>query len=116
MSAFIPTSSGYLRSVGNTYTSTGKKTYGDPVKIGLSVIRLTEGVQKTSVRADSSGTKSFADEEVEQGRVLVHPRIKPCIEDLMVINGDTFEVQGVRSVYDMHGGIDHYQVELTSWA
>lgn len=115
MSAFIPTTVGYLRSAGEDFTATGDRIYGNPVKIGLSVIRVTDDVQPTSVRADTSGSKSFADENVEQGRALVHPRVKPKVNDLIVIGGDEHEVKGVRPVYDMYGKVDHYQVELTTW-
>lgn len=115
MTAFIPTTYGFLKASGDEFTVTGDRTYGAPVKIGLSVIRATDSSQPTSVRAYTSGSKSFADENVEQGRILVHPRVTPKINDLVVIAGDSYEVKGVRPVYDMYGGIDHYQVELSTW-
>ncbi|MEG0062978.1 MAG: hypothetical protein RR740_00095 [Pseudomonas sp.] len=115
MSAFIPTTIGYLLRAGDDFTVTGKRTYGDPVKIGLSIIRVTDDVQETSVRADTSGSKSFADEDVEQGRALVHPKHKPKVDDLLMVAGDKYEVKGCRPVYSMYGGIDHYQVELSTW-
>lgn len=115
MSAFIPTSVGYILRAGNDFTVTGKRTYGDPVKVGLSIIRITDDVQPTSVRADTSGSKSFADENVEQGRALVHPRFKPQVNDILVVREDRFEVKGCKPVYDMYGGVDHYQVELATW-
>lgn len=115
MSAFIPTTIGFLKRAGEDFTVTGDRIYGSPVKIGLSVVRVTDNMQHTSVRADTSGSKSFADENVEQGRALVHPKIVPVINDLLVINNDTYEIFGVRPVYDMYGQIDHYQVELQTW-
>ncbi len=111
----MPTTDGYLISASNNFTVTGERAYSEPVKIGLSVIRVTNDIQKTSVRADVSGTKSFADESVEQGRALVHPRVKPKVDDLLIINDDKYEIKGVRPLYDMYGGVDHYQVELTTW-
>jgi hypothetical protein len=116
MSAFIPTTVGYIQQAGVDFTVTGKRSYSAPVKVGLSIVRVTDGVQATSVRADTSGSKSFADESVEQGRALYHPRgPKPKINDLLIVNNDRYEVQGVRPVYDMYGGVDHYQLELTTW-
>lgn len=115
MSAFIPTTIGFLKRAGEDFTVTGDRLYGEPVKVGLSVVRVTDAIQHTSVRADTSGSKSFADENVEQGRALVHPKIVPRVNDLLVINNDTYEIFGVRPVYDMHGNIDHYQTELQSW-
>ena len=115
MSAFIPTTIGYLLRAGDDFTVTGKRAYGDPVKVGLSIIRVTDDVQPTSVRADTSGSKSFADENVEQGRALVHPKIKPQVNDLLMVDDDKYEIKGCRPVYSMFGGVDHYQVELSSW-
>ena len=115
MSAFIPTTVGWLQAAGEDFTVTGDRQYSAPVKVGLSVIRVTDDVQPTSVRADTSGSKSFADENVEQGRCLMHPRIRPKINDLLTIGDDKHEVKGVRPVYDMYGKVDHYQVELASW-
>jgi hypothetical protein len=115
MSAFIPTTVGWLQAAGVDFTVTGDRLYSEPVKVGLSVIRVTDDVQPTSVRADTSGSKSFADEEVEQGRCLMHPRIRPKINDLLTIGDDKHEVKGVRPVYDMYGKVDHYQVELATW-
>ncbi|ATW57953.1 hypothetical protein CNR34_00020 [Pseudomonas phage nickie] len=115
MSAFIPTTIGFLKRAGEDFTVTGDRLYGDPVKVGLSVVRVTDNMQHTSVRADTSGSKSYADENVEQGRALVHPKVEPKIGDLLIIGKDTYEVTGVRPVYDMHGGVDHYQTELSTW-
>lgn len=116
MSAFIPTAVGYLKAAGSDFTSTGDRIYGKKVKIGLSIIRVTDDVQPTSVRADTSGSKSFADENVEQGRALVHPRIKPKVNDILIDPiGDEYEIKGVRPVWDMHGKVDHYQCELQTW-
>lgn len=115
MSAFIPTSIGFLKRAAADFTVTGSRLYDDPVKVGLSVVRVTDDAQQTSVRADKSGTKAYADENVEQGRALIHPRIVPKVDDLLIIAGDTYEIKGVRPVWDMHGFIDHYQTELQTW-
>lgn len=116
MSAFIPTSTGYLKAAGSDFTSTGDRIYGARVKIGLSIVRVTDAVQPTSVRADTSGSKSFADENVEQGRALVHPRHRPQVNDILIDPlGDEYEIKGVRPVFDMNGKLDHWQCELQTW-
>jgi hypothetical protein len=115
MSAFIPTTIGYIKRASEDFTVTGDRLFGPKVKVGLSIVRVTDGVQQTSVRADKSGTKSFADENVEQGRALIHPSFVPQNNDLLTVGADEYEVKGVRPVYDMYGQIDHYQVELQTW-
>lgn len=115
MSAFIPTTVGHLLQRSDEFDVTGDRVYGQPVKVGLSIVRVTDNSQHTSVRADTSGSKSFADENVEQGRALIHPRVIPKINDILVVGGQRLEIAGVRPVFDMYGGVDHYQAELRSW-
>jgi hypothetical protein len=115
MTAFMPTSEGYLMIAGDDFTVTGDRIYSEKVKIGLSIVRVLDLVQQTSVRADQSGTKSFADENVEQGRALIHPRVKPKVNDILIMAEDRYEIKGVRPVYDMYGEVDHYQAELATW-
>ena len=114
MSAFIPTTVGYLLQRSDTYSVSGEMEYGPPVKVGLSMVRITDGSQPTSVRADTSGSKSFADENVEQGRALIHPRVVPKIKDILLVGPQRLEVQGVRPIYSMSGTIDHYQTAITT--
>lgn len=116
MSAFIPTTNGYLRRASEQFTASGLRSYSDPIPVGLSVIKVSQSIDQTSVRADKSGTKSFADESLGQGRALLEIYAVPKPDDLLQIGAVTFEIAGVRPVYDMYGEVDHYQVELSSWA
>jgi hypothetical protein len=115
MSAFIPTQVGYLMRSGDSFTVTGSPQYGQKERFGVSMIRVEDNSQPTSVRADTSGSKSFADENIEVARMLMVPQAKPKINDLFEFMGDTYEVQTVKPVYSMYGGLDHYQVDMTSW-
>lgn len=115
MSAFIPTTVGYILRRSDDFSVTGERTYGAPVKVGVSIVKVTDNAQATSVRADTSGSKSFADENVEQGRALFHPRVIPKINDILVVGQQRLEIFGVRPIFDMYGGIDHYQTELRTW-
>lgn len=116
MSAFIPVNKGKLYKARNEYTVTGQRAFSQPVEVGLSVIRLASSVSPTSVRADKSGTKSYADEELFKGRVLIHPRVKPKEGDVLEVFGEKYLIEGVRDVRDMSGRLDHYQVELDVWS
>lgn len=112
MTAFIPVSTAKLIKASDGFSVTGDRLFAPAVKVGISIVRLATNVTQTSVRADKSGTKSYADEQTEKGRVLMHPRHVPAEGDLIEIDGDTYEITGVRKVYAMSGKIDHYQVEL----
>jgi len=116
MSAFIPVVRGKLIQATEDYTVSGARLYAKPIPVGLAIVTLKSAAAHTSVRSDTSGSQSHADEFQEAGRVLVHPRQIPREDDLLEINGQTYRVVGVRDVYAMNGRIDHYQVELSTWA
>lgn len=110
--SFIPVNTAKLIKASAGFTVTGERRYEEPVRVGISIVRLATSVSQTSVRADKSGTKSYADEQLEKGRVLMHPRHTPKEGDIIEIFGDRFEITGVRKVFAMNGILDHYQVEL----
>lgn len=112
MTAFIPVNKAKLHKTSDGFSVTGERLFLPPVDIGLSIVRLTTSVTQTSVRADKSGTKSYADEVLEKGRVLVHPKHKVAEGDQIEIAGERYEISGVRPVYGMDGKLDHFQVEL----
>lgn len=112
MSAFIPTTFAYLKSVTGEFTAGGEQLWSKPVRVGVSIVRWENRVSQTSVRADRSGTKSYADEEVPKGRVLIHPRHIPKEGDILIFSNQEFVIESVREVYAMDGKLDHYQVDL----
>ena len=112
MTPFIPVNTAKLIKSSAGFSVTGDRLFELPVKVGISIIRLATSVSQTSVRADKSGTKSYADEQLEKGRVLMHPRHTPKEGDKLEIRGVEYEITGVRPVFSMDGKIDHYQVEL----
>lgn len=115
MSAFIPTITAVLRAATMQFTASGTRQYADPVAVGISIVRVLNLSAPTSVRADTSGTKSFADESIIKGRALIYPCFKPKIDDLLFVGEEAYEIKGVRAVYDMNGGIDHWEAELAAW-
>lgn len=112
MTLFIPVNKALLHKTSDDFSVTGERLFQQPVQIGISIVRLATNVTPTSVRADRSGTKSYADEQLEKGRLLVHPRHKVAEGDRVEILGELYEITGVRPVFGMDGKIDHYQVEL----
>lgn len=110
--SFIPVNTARLIKASVGFTVTGERAFEPAVRVGISIVRLATAVSQTSVRADKSGTKSYADEQLEKGRVLMHPRHKPSEGDQIEIFGEVYEITGVRKVMAMDGNLDHYQVEL----
>lgn len=115
MSAFYPTMTAKLHRAASGYSVSGARVFAAPILVGISVVTMRSATDQTSVRADKSGTKSYADETIKAGRLLVHPRVAPADDDLIEVGGVTYRIDGVRPVFDMRGQLDHYQVELDSW-
>lgn len=115
MSAFIPTIQARLRARTMQFTASGARQYADPVPVGISIVRVLNLSEPTSVRADTSGTKSFADESIIKGRALIYPCVKPKIDDILLVGDESYELKGVRAVYDMYGQVDHWEAELAAW-
>ena len=112
MTPFIPVVRAKLMKASDGFSVTGERTYAPAVTVGINIVRLATDVTATSVRADKSGTKSYADEQLTKGRILVHPRFKAAEDDLVEIFGVQYKITGVRAVVSMDGKIDHYQAEL----
>lgn len=113
MTAFIPVNSAILiRRISGEFTVDGQPKFAPGVKVGISVVRLVKSISPTSVRADKSGTKSYADEQLEKGRLLVHPRVEPREGDQVEFAGHTWSISSARPVYAMTGKVDHYEVDL----
>lgn len=116
MSAFYPTQIAKLHRAASEFSASGTRVFAPPILVGISVVTMRQATDQTSVRADKSGTKSYADETIKAGRLLVHPRTVPAGDDLIEVGGVKYRIDGVRPVFDMQGRLDHYQVELDSWA
>lgn len=115
MSAFIPTIRATLRAATLQFTASGSRQYADPVPVGISIIRSLVMSQPTSVRADTSGSKSFADEKIIKGRAMIYPCVRPRENDLLFTDIESYEIVGVNPVYDMAGNVDHWIAELAAW-
>lgn len=85
-------------------------------KLGISPIRLETSVMATSIRTDKSGSKGRAEEEIQQGRVLIHPKAEFQIGDLIEVYGIKWRIQSVYPRHDMDGRLSHYQVDVSAWA
>ncbi|MEO9387053.1 MULTISPECIES: hypothetical protein [Chromobacterium] len=81
-----------------------------------SVVRLLDGVGKSTVRADSSGSRGFAEEETLVGRLLLLPQADVQNEDIIEVVGRRMRVACVFPRFDVMGKLDHLQVDCVAWA
>lgn len=94
--------------------------FGDPIYessgvIKFSVIKLKSECSQTSIRADKSGSKSRADEVIQDGRILVDPKSEFSMGDIFIISNQKWKVSSITPKYDMVGLLDHFQVDLSAW-
>jgi hypothetical protein len=109
---FLPTLKGTLYK-GLTFNARGKETPSNPVPIRYTAIRTKLDVNLTSIRTDKSASQGRAEELVYDGRILVHPEVKPEEGQIVtLVDGKTYTIEVVQDIRESIGTIDHYQVDL----
>lgn len=100
-----------------SFTDTGREVVSDPVTMRYSVVRIRTQTRATSVRTDQSGSQGRANEDVFDGRILVHPDVTPemgrQVQLLIGRNWYTYTIDEVQPRFDASGALNHWQVDLT---
>ena len=91
----------------------GKPKRLPPVNTRCAVVKLLTKRAKTTVRADSSGTRGHADETIENAKLLLPPGSLVEIDDRMVVLGVGLRVLSVEPMLTVMGKYDHLYVEAT---
>lgn len=91
----------------------GKYTFAAPLSVPCSIVYLDVKVAKSSVRADTSGSRGQADQVQGDARILF-PKTVSTIKpgDVVFKDGKWIEVIEVEPRRTAIGGIDHYQAEF----
>ena len=113
-SAFRPILKGKISSV-LTYGATGRPNFGEEKDIGLAIIKLATSVTKSSIRADTSGSQSRAEEKTVDGRILTDAAVPVSIGNRIRLLNGTYRVIEVFPRFDMSGLHHHNQVDLEIW-
>lgn len=93
----------------------GSDEYGDP-RWGLSfnercaVIKLINKTKRTTVRADSSGSRGHAQEEVADAMFLVSKNTKIELEDRIEVAGIKLIVEWKQPRFNVMSRLDHYEI------
>ena len=109
---FIPNNHAFLRKAGKKRDIRGERTYQLPVRVPCAVVTLNLEIEKTSVRADSSGSRGRAEEEAGTARVLFPTYVKVAELDIVEVEGETLEIIQVNPRRDIAGKLDHYETDL----
>lgn len=93
----------------------GEATIADPINIHISVVRLNQEIEKTSVRTDSSASRGSSKEKLLSATILTNTDVKPEPGDKINFIGREYEVASLEERFDLFGHLDHYQLSLVRW-
>jgi hypothetical protein len=111
---FIPNTFGYLsRSLGPDKFA--QDSYGPRRSVACAVVHLKDVKQKTSVRTDTSASRSHAEETVMTGKVLFPTSVAIAKGDKFEILGRTLRVIQIEPRNDVLGRHDHNEVDFEVW-
>lgn len=106
----------YLSSANGTYDQYGNEKIGPERRAVCGVVKLNRRSDKSTVRADSSGSRGAAQETIVDAVLLFKPFYTINLDDCVRIGDLRLRVISVTPRYLITGGIDHYQVEGVVWA
>lgn len=89
----------------------GKRTYGPWVRARFGIVKLEQSSQKTSVRTDASGSRSFATEIVADARLLFPTSVILKPGDKVRFGSFVLTVESVFPRHRVDGTFDHWQVD-----
>ena len=109
---FTPNLIGIIKKV------TGRDIYGQPqhgaaLSCPFAIVNLETKSQKTSVRADSSGSRGSADEIAsDRLKILIAPHMRVAIQDRFEFEGASYIISMMHPRRTVFGSIDHFECDL----
>jgi hypothetical protein len=113
--------SGPGRTAATLRKQEGYDLYGQ-AKLGVAlveyvgVVKLEQSAQHTTVRADSSATRGFADEFVTSNKFLLARTTKVSIDDQLTLMGIAIRIKTLTPRFDVWGSLDHFEARGETWA
>lgn len=93
----------------------GRVQMGQRVRTKCNIVQIVNMREKSSVRADSSASRGRAHEFVNASKLLFQKHIAITLNDIVEILDMKLQVKSVFPRHDVHGKLDHYEVELAVW-
>lgn len=96
----------------------GQEMPGREIKSRCSIVKLLSGMERTSVRTDSSASKGSAHESVSDAVLLFPPDIDIEFGDkvTLAVTNTHLKIIGIFPRHDVVGRLDHLQVTAVVWA
>jgi hypothetical protein len=105
----------WLSSANGTYDKYGNERIGPERKATCAIVKFAVRSEKSTVRADSSGSRGAAQETIVDAVLLFKPFFKIDLDDCVRIGTTRMRVVSVTPRYLITGGVDHNQVECVVW-
>jgi hypothetical protein len=109
---FLPNTRADLYRRAATANNFGRFSHDKKRSVPCGVIYLNVSAQKSSVRADTSGSRGQAEQMEGDARILFPIFVKVNVGDAIFKDEIWLEVIEVEPRRNLLGQLDHYQVEL----
>lgn len=103
----------HLKEDPNVY---GESQVGPAIDEMCAIVRLRVESTHTTVRADSSASRGYADEFVSATLILLAPTTHARLDDMLVVMGVPVRVKSLFPRYDVSGVLDHFEARGELWA
>ena len=93
----------------------GQESHLPAVSERCSIVKCRKYEQHTTVRADSSSSRGFANEFLSQNKILLLPATIASFDDKLTVANIVIRVTSLTPMYDVWGKLDHYELVGESW-
>lgn len=97
------------------YTLYGEQKEERSWRSMCGVVKLRMIDQQTTVRADSSASRGFAEESVADARLMFLPSSDITEGDIIEVDGRKVKVAIVHPRFSVTGRLSHKEVDCTAW-
>jgi hypothetical protein len=88
----------------------GEPTFSTARASKCGVVKLSTGMQSSTVRTDSGGTRGHANEKVADAKLLLLSDEQISLDDIVTVNNVSIIVTGIEYRYSVSGKIDHIEM------
>lgn len=111
---FIPNMDCVVTKSGG-FDAYGQRLSGKVTRLRCAIVTLRARRERTSVRTDSSASRSQAAEMEADARLLFPATFAPDVGDKVEVGGTAIRVTAIFPRYAIPGRLDHYEVDGDYW-
>lgn len=97
------------------YNENGEPLFGAGRPEQCATVRFTHEITHTSVRADATATRAYADDFAATTKILLTPETSARIGDKLQVLGLELRITSLFPRHSVWGHLDHFEVTGTVW-